>query len=115
MIPGMGGIDPKQMAKMMKQMGIQNQELDASRVIIELSGSRLVIDNPNVVKISFQGQDSFQISGSARTESSISGDDIKMVCDSTGASQEDAQKALEDAGGDIAQAILKLQEKGEKE
>ena len=60
-----------------------------------------------------QGQTSFQVQGEFREveekiEVSISQDDITMVAEQANASQEDAKKALEEAQGDIAQAIVKL-------
>jgi nascent polypeptide-associated complex subunit alpha len=55
-----------------------------------------------------QGQKSYQITGNAHTESAISEDDVKMVAEQTGASEENARKALEESNGDIAEAIMKL-------
>ena len=109
MIPGMGGMDPKQMAKMMKQMGIDTTTINAKKVIIELEEKTLEIANPQVVKVSMQGQDTFQVSGEYKEISKISEEDVKMVASSSGASEDEAKKALEESGGDIAQAILKLQ------
>ena len=40
-----GGIDPKKMQAMMKQMGIKQEEIDAKRVIIEKSDGRIIIEN----------------------------------------------------------------------
>lgn len=102
-------MDPKQMAKMMKQMGIDTSTLNAKKVIIELEEKTLEILNPQVVKVSMQGQDTFQVSGAYTEISKISEEDVKMVAEQASVSQEDAKKALEEAGGDIAQAILKLQ------
>ena len=59
-----GGLDPKKMQAMMKQLGIAQQEIDASKVIIEKTdGNKIIIEEPSVVKIKMQGQESFQISG----------------------------------------------------
>ncbi len=103
-----GGIDPKKMQAMMKQMGIKQEEIDADRVIIEKSNGRIVIDNPNVQKIVMQGQESWQITGSAREEEAgISESDISLVAEKTGKSKQEAKKALEETG-DIAEAIVKL-------
>lgn len=60
----MPGINPAQMKAMMKQMGIKQEEIDASRVVIEKSeGGKIIIDNPNVVKVNMSGNESFQITG----------------------------------------------------
>ncbi len=112
MIPNLGGMDPKAMARMMKQMGVQSEDIDASRVIIEQkNGSHLVISSPSVVKITVQGQPSFQISGQVSVKASISEEDVKMVMESASVDEKTARSALEEAKGDIAEAIMKLQEK----
>ena len=109
MLPGM---DPKQMSKMMKQMGIKSDELEATKVTIELKdGGRLVVFEPSVVQIDMQGQKSFQISGKVHEEQEAGEDDIKMVMEAAGVSREEAQNALRETGGDIAEAIIRL--KGE--
>ena len=50
-----GGMDPKKMKAMMKQLGINQEEVEATRVIIEKSDGRVVIENPSVQKIKMQG------------------------------------------------------------
>ena len=105
------GLDPKKMQAVMKQMGISQQEIDASRVIIEKEdGNKIIIEPANVTKIKMQGQESFQITGEAREESGeveISESDIKTVMGKTGVSKAQATKALQETG-DLAEAILKL-------
>ncbi len=109
MLPGM---DPKNMAKMMKQMGIKSEELPATKVTIELEdGMRLVVFEPQVVAIEMQGEKSFQISGKVHEEQDAGEEDIKMVMETAGVSREEAQNALRETGGDIAEAIIRL--KGE--
>ncbi len=103
-----GGIDPKKMQAMMKQMGIKQEEIEAVRVIIEKSDGKIVIEQPNVAKITMQGQESWQITGKAREESGISDEDVRMVAGKTGKSESEAREALENAEGDIAQAIMAL-------
>lgn len=105
MIPG---INPKQMQAMMKQMGISQNEIPASRVIIEKEdGNKITINNPSVTKIKMQGQETFQISGDISEESGFSEDDIKVVMEKTNCSEKEAKKALEETG-DLAEAIIKL-------
>lgn len=108
MIPG--GMDPKKMQALMRQMGIKSEEIAASRVVIETETGSIVIDSPQVTKITMQGQASFQIAGNARTEEKTSSEDIRMVMGQAGCSEEEAKAALEKSGGDIAQAILSLTE-----
>lgn len=112
MFPGMGKFDPKKMQGMMKQLGINQEEIDALRVVIEKSDGKIIIENPSVQEITMQGQKSFQISGDVREESGelFSEEDVKLVAEKTGASEDDARGALEEVKGDIAEAILKLSE-----
>ena len=105
----MPGIDPKKMQAMMKQMGIKQEEIDAIRVIIETNDENIIIENPSVVKINMQGNESWQITGDSRVEESgIKDEDIKLVMEKTGVSETEAKKALEDADGDLSEAILEL-------
>jgi nascent polypeptide-associated complex subunit alpha len=105
------GLDPKKMQAVMKQMGISQDEIDASRVVIEKSdGDKIIIENPSVVKIKMQGQDSFQISGEISEErgKSYTDADVGAVVEKTGCSEKEAIKALEKHDGDLAEAILEL-------
>lgn len=105
---GMGGIDPKKMQSMMKQMGIKQEQIDADRVIIEKSDGRIIIENPNVQKVTMQGQDSWQITGEAHEEQAgFTEEDVKMIMEKTGKSKADVLKALDETG-DIAEAIVNL-------
>jgi nascent polypeptide-associated complex subunit alpha len=106
----MFNIDPKKMNAMMKQMGINQEEIDASRVIIEKSDGKIIVENPSVVKIKMQGQESFQISGDVREEKEEAGfseQDIKTVMEKTGCSKKKAEETLRKTG-DLAEAILEL-------
>ncbi len=110
MLPGLGGMDPKKMQAVMKQLGMRQEEIDSSRVIIEKTDkSKIVIENPSVTKITMQGQESFQITGDvSEQEEGISDEDIKAVMEKTGSNFEEAKKALEASSGDLAEAILSL-------
>ena len=57
------GINPKMLKQAMKQMGIKQEELDASEVIIKLKDKNITIAQPSVLKVNMSGQESFQISG----------------------------------------------------
>ena len=105
------GINPKKMQAMMKQMGMAQEEIDASRVIIEKNdGTKTIIENPSVSKINFQGQSTFQVVGEETEESKevgVSEEDIKAVMEKTNCSEDQAKEALEETG-DLAETILKL-------
>ncbi|MEM3883524.1 MAG: nascent polypeptide-associated complex protein [Methanothrix sp.] len=109
----MPNIDPRTLKSMMAKMGIKSSELNADKVVISCADKDIVITDPQVTMIEAQGTKSFQIAGTiTENEKSvsieISEDDVKMVMGSSGASEDDARKALEDSNGDIAKAILEL-------
>jgi nascent polypeptide-associated complex subunit alpha len=103
MIPGM---DPKMLKQAMKKLGMKQEEIDASEVIIKCSDKNIIIKNPEVLKVNMQGSENFQISGEISEENNE--EDLKMIMEQSSASKEDAEKALDEANGDIAEAILKL-------
>ncbi len=113
---GRGGLDPKKIQKLMKQMGVKTEEMtDVQRVTIELSDKKLVIPNPQVQITEMKGQKTYQIIGEAeeqKTESDtdITDEDIEMVMEQTNVDRETAKEALEKTDGDIAQAIVNLTE-----
>lgn len=102
----------KKMQRMMKQLGMNMEELNADEVLIFLSdGNEIHVRNPQVVKMKIQGKETFQISGDVQEGGisiEIDDKDINLVIQQTGVSEEDAKKALEEAAGDIAKAILAL-------
>jgi nascent polypeptide-associated complex subunit alpha len=104
-----GGLDPKKMQAMMKQLGIKQEQIDSLRVIIEKSDGKIIIENPNVTKIVMQGQESFQITGEVIEESGegLSEDDVQLVMEKTGKSRAQVLEALDETK-DIAEAIVKL-------
>ena len=106
-------MNPRKMQQMMKQLGIQQVEIQATEVIIKTKDKNLVITDPSVSKVNMMGQETFQISGAVHEEEvssvpDISEEDIRMVMEQTGASKLAAKKAIEDAHGDLAEAILNL-------
>lgn len=113
MFPGM---NPREVQKAMKRLGIRQEEIDAEVVIIKTAGKDLVIKNPHVSRVNMMGQDTFQISGDiAEVEKEgnieINEDDIETVVEQTDCSREDALEALQESSGNLAEAILKLQNK----
>ena len=109
MFGGLGkGFDPKKMQAVMKQLGMSQEEIEASRVVIETENGKIIIEEPSVSKISVQGQETFQISGKVKEEISISKEDIETISEKPGVSKEKAREMLEETNGDLAEAILKL-------
>tara|TARA_Y100000310_G_scaffold249283_1_gene255326 strand:+ start:165 stop:512 length:348 start_codon:yes stop_codon:yes gene_type:complete len=105
----MPNINPRQMQKMMNKMGMKQDEIPASEVIIKSEGKEIIIKNPQVMKIDMMGQESFQISGEVIEGVSISKEDIQTVAEQGGVSEEEAKKAIEENNGDLAEAIINLQ------
>ncbi len=111
MIPKM---NPRQMEKMMRQMGIKNENIEADEVIIRCADKEIIISNPAVQKVNMMGQDSYQISGEISERNigedapKFTDDDIQMVMDQTNCSKDEAEDALKETTGDIAEAILIL-------
>jgi len=113
MIPGFGGkMSPKKMERLMKQMGISMDELsDVKEVIIRTAYSEITIPHPSVTLMEVQGQKTYQVVGEAAEKPlapEVSDEDIKLVAAQTKKSEEEAKAALEETGGDLAEAIMKL-------
>ncbi|NJF25695.1 nascent polypeptide-associated complex protein [Thermococcus sp. Bubb.Bath] len=110
----MMGMNPRQMKKLMKQMGIKMEELEGvEEVVIRMKGKEIVLKDPAITVIIAQGEKSYQIvpgSEEVREVLEISEEDIKLVMEQAGVDYEAAKKALEEAKGDLAEAILKLTE-----
>ena len=89
-------MNPRKMKQMMKQMGIDVEELDAERVVIETADGDLVFDGAQVTKMDAQGQETYQIVGSpeevadAGAGGSASGDAPALEGDDPGPTARDA-------------------------
>ena len=128
---GFRGMSPKQMARMMKKMGIEQKDLEGVKeVIIRFADKEWVISNPQVTAIKQSGAETYQVGGS-KTERALSGtapsspdadiveeapapeieipmEDAALVAGQTGVDIETAKQALKETEGDLAAAILKL-------
>jgi len=103
-------LDPKKMQAVMKQLGMSQQEVPSSKVIIEKEdGNNLVIKNPQVIMIKIKGEESFQITGDVEEseKKDFSEEDINILMQKTNCSRKEAESALEETR-DLAEAILKL-------
>jgi len=117
-------MSPKKMKGMLKNMGINIDELEGvTEVIIRMPDKEIVLNNASVAIMDAHGQRSYQISGDA-TERPLSRaaaeaekpieipeSDVDLVVSQTGAKPEEARAALEEAKGDLAAAILLLSPK----
>jgi len=130
-------MNPRKMKQMMKQMGIDVEEIDAERVVIETADGDLVFDGAQVTKMDAQGQETYQIVGSpeevesgsaaggqsavegdsgaaaiaddATDDAGIPDDDVALVAERAEVPQSRAREALEDNDGDLAAAIAALE------
>lgn len=116
-------VNPRQARRMMEKMGMKMDAVaDAKEVIIRRENTELVIENPQVTVMQFQGQKIYQVMATSSFERPItiieevelekpiqvSEEDIQLVAAQAGVSYEVAKKALEQTNGDLAQAILNL-------
>jgi nascent polypeptide-associated complex subunit alpha len=91
---------------------------DVEQVVIKTSAKEITIEEPEVAVLEVQGQKIYQVTGGKITEkaaerkpSGIAEEDVRLVADQTGKSPDEARRALEESGGDLAKAILLLQSK----
>ncbi|BCU67299.1 NagC family transcriptional regulator [Sulfolobales archaeon HS-7] len=97
--------------KKLKKFGINVEEINAIRVIIETNDKVITIDSPTVTYVSGQGQNMYAVTGGKieerekKEEIEINEDDINFVMQQTGKNREECVTALRKANGDIAKAI----------
>ncbi len=108
-------MNPRMMKQAMKKMGIKQIEVPATEVIIKCPDKDIVITDPQVSKVNMMGQQTYQIVGQEherekQIEVTISEEDIKTVAEQAGVDQEKAKEALEQAKGDLAEAIMNLKQ-----
>jgi len=108
----MRGMSPAKLKQMMRQMGIELEELDdVEQVIISTRSREIIFDQPGVVIMKAKGVETFQITGDyveREKKPPVNEEDVKIVAEQAGVSEEDARKALEETDGDLAEAIMKL-------
>ena len=119
MFPGM---DKRAMEAAMRKLGVQQRQVEAEEVVIRLKGgSEIVVSNPSVTKVTMMGQENFQVSGeyseraqqppSQQLQPVFNDEDVKTVVGQTGCSDAEAKAALAKVNGDLAAAILFINEK----
>ena len=128
---GGGGLNSRKMKQMMEQMGIDIEEIDAQEVVITTPDGKLVFTDAEVQKMDAHGQETYQVVGSpelreagaleadadedaeeateAADDAGVPDEDIELVAQRTGASEEAAREALEATGGDLAAAVERLE------
>jgi nascent polypeptide-associated complex subunit alpha len=128
---GGGGMNPRKMQQMMKQMGIDVDELDVEEVIIRTADEELYFSDAQVTKMDARGQETYQVVGSPDSREKGSGDagaiesgdadgeagdagipdeDVELVAMRAGVPEDQAREALEANDGDLAAAVSDLEE-----
>lgn len=138
MLPGMGGMDPRQMAMMMRKMGIEVRDIErVEEVVVRTREREYRFAKPTVSVMKAQGSETWQVQGKPRVVElgeakpapaapaptqtpadtgqaataapvAIPDEDVAMVMEQTGKDRATARKALEATRGDIAEAIVRL-------
>jgi nascent polypeptide-associated complex subunit alpha len=110
-------INPREARRMMQRMGMNMNPLEVQEVILKTKSKDLLIKNPEVTVLEVQGQKIFQIIGgeiiekTLKSELLISEEDIQLVAQQAKVNLEQAKVALEQTNGDLAQAILLLNQR----
>ena len=109
--------------RMMQKMGMKLDEIaGVTEVLIRTTTREIVIEEPVVTAVVVQGQKMYQITGGSsheRTSSTevappeVPEEDVKLVAEQTGKTVDEARVALKESGGDLAEAILKIKQKGQ--
>ena len=123
MIPGVPGgrVNPRQLKAAMKRMGIETENLEGvEEVVIRTATKEYVFKSAEVSAMTVQGQKTWQIVGEpivmnrktagapAPPKAAISEEDVDLVAEKAGVSKAVARKALEEADGEPAEAIIRL-------
>lgn len=99
----------------MRKMGMAQEDIDASEVIIKCPDKEIIITEPSVAKIKAMGTEQFTVSGNVHerpisSEPEIREDDIQTVMEQANVSEQAAKEKLQETKGDIAKAILELKD-----
>lgn len=107
-------MDNRQTRRMLERMGINFEPIaDVQEVIIRTKDKDIIVKEANVSEVKAKGTRMFQVVGEnieevAREKPKFTEEDVLLVAQQTGVSPERARAALEESGGELAQAILKL-------
>lgn len=116
-VPGGKGLGGREMARLMKRMGVEFESLEGvEEVLIRYPSRSIVIRKPEVSVMKVGGQQIFQVTGEvseAPVEAPVEAPEfdeeaVEIVAEQSGATLEEAREALRLTGGDLAKAILNL-------
>jgi len=114
----------------LKKLGIKNVEIkniDAEEVVIRtLDGREIVAPNPQVVIMEVPGTSAMiqvvateliertpqpEAINNVPADTGVNDEDARLVAEQTGVSLEEAREALKEANGDLAAAIMLIEER----
>ncbi|MCS7126767.1 MAG: nascent polypeptide-associated complex protein [Thaumarchaeota archaeon] len=120
-------VSPRALRRMQERLlsssGISMNELGEARVLIELGERRIRLEGVTVVELEGPMGKVYQLVGGREVEEvavseevqataasvpEVSDEDVALVAAQAGVSEEEARRALIEAGGDLARAILSL-------
>lgn len=122
----MFSLNPRDLERYLKRMGIKMEEVDAAYVEIGLkNGDILRIEGPAIALLKLpnkmlvyqiQTQESSvkvrrRPQQTAEAGYTPTDEDINLVMEQTGATREEAEQALREAKGDLVQAVMSLMQK----
>ncbi len=105
-------INPREMRRLMRQL--KAKEIDAYQVIIKARDGDYIIEDPQVMAMEIQGQKMIQIIGEMKKVEAeeeapeFTEEDVQLVMQQTGCTEEEAIRALKEANGEPAEAIISL-------
>ena len=104
----------REMRRMLDRMGLEMKEIpNVQEVIIKTDKKEIIIPKPAVSEMKSKDNSIFQVIAESYEERELevpvfSEEDIMLVAQQAGVSQESANNALIEAKGDLARAILLL-------
>jgi nascent polypeptide-associated complex subunit alpha len=115
-------VNLRELRRMLKRYGVEVEELQGVKeVTISAEDYEIVIRDPQVAILNLGQQKVVQILCSSlervRRETreapgpAVAEEDVEFVVEQTGVSREEATRAIAEAGGDVARAIMILQER----
>ena len=115
-------VNLRELKRMLKRYGVEVEELQGVKeVTISAEDFDIVIKDPQVAILNLGQQKVVQVVCSSlervkrehreAPKLSVVEEDVEFVIEQTGASREEAIQAIAEAGGDVARAIMILQER----
>ena len=111
---------PRAMRRMLRRMGMEMTPVaGVEEVVLRFPGKNIIMEEPEVLVVEVGGQRIYQIIPARIREEPVEAkrpaipeEDVHLVAQQAGVSLEEARAALEEAGGDLAKAILLLTGQG---